>query len=32
VNMNVFVGSNLVCSAAIMFAHNYAMRILGVFG
>ena len=32
VNMNVFVGSVLVCSAAMKFAYNSAMRILGVFG
>ena len=32
VNMNVSVGSVLVCSAAIKSAYNYAMRILGYPG
>ena len=32
VNMNVFVGSVLVCSVAIRIVYNYDMRTLGCLG
>jgi hypothetical protein len=31
-NMNVYVGSVLVCFATIMSAYNFAMRIVGNSG
>ena len=32
VNMNIFVGSVLVCSVAIKSAYNFSLRILGYLG
>ena len=32
VNINVSIGSILVCSTAIKIAYNYALRILGYLG
>ena len=31
-NMNVFIGSDLVCSPTIRSVYNFVMRILGYLG